>query len=51
MDLILCAAQNVAEGVSCRDGLQAGYASGKLNHAAYQAALTRVLNLRAGLPK
>ena len=51
MDLILCAAQNVAEGVSCRDGLQSGYASGKLNHAAYQAALTRVLNLRAGLPK
>jgi beta-N-acetylhexosaminidase len=51
MDLILCAAQNVAEGVSCRNGLQSGYASGKLNHAAYQAALTRVLNLRAGLPK
>jgi len=51
MDLILCAAQNVAEGVSCRDGLQSGYASGKLNHAAYQAALTRVLNLRAGLPQ
>jgi beta-N-acetylhexosaminidase len=51
MDLILCSAQNVAQGVSCRDGLQSGYASGKLNHAAYQAALTRVLNLRAGLPK
>jgi len=51
MDLILCSAQNVAQGVSCRDGLQSGYASGKLNHAADQAALTRVLNLRAGLPK
>ncbi|MGH3397213.1 MAG: glycoside hydrolase family 3 N-terminal domain-containing protein [Streptosporangiaceae bacterium] len=51
MDLILCAAQNVAEGVNCRNGLQSGYASGKLNHAAYQAALTRVLKLRAGLPK
>jgi len=51
MDLILCAAQNVAEGVSCRNGLQSGYASGQLNHAAYQAALKRVLNLRASLPK
>ena len=51
MDLLLCSAQNVAEGVNCRNGLQSGYASGKPNHAAYQAALTRVLNLRAALPK
>jgi beta-N-acetylhexosaminidase len=51
MDLILCAAQNVAEGVSCRTGLLTGWRSGRLGKAAFRAADARVLSLRAGLPR
>jgi beta-N-acetylhexosaminidase len=49
MDLILCSAQDVGEGVQCLDGLQSGYTSGSLGKAMYLRAETRVQDLRAGL--
>jgi beta-N-acetylhexosaminidase len=49
MDLILAAGQNVPEGVQAMDGLEAGYRSGTLGHPAFQAAVQRVLALRASL--
>jgi len=51
MDLLLCASQQVAQGVSCRNALQSGLRSGSLGLTAFKAADTRILNLRAGLPK
>jgi beta-N-acetylhexosaminidase len=49
MDLVLCSAQDVGQGVQCLDGLQSGYASGSLGKAMFLRAETRVQNLRASL--
>ncbi len=51
MDLVLCAAQNVTEGDQCMDGLENGYNHGQIAKSTFKAAVSRVLALRAGLPK
>ncbi len=50
MELILSAGENPAEGVSCLDGLESGYTSGKLGSTAFKAAVAQILALRKGLP-
>jgi len=50
MDLILCSAQQAAQGNQARIALAEGYQRGKLNQAAFRAAVQRVLALRSGLP-
>jgi beta-N-acetylhexosaminidase len=49
MDLILCSAQDVAEGEQATAGLADGYRDGALGQQAFTAALRRVLALRASL--
>jgi beta-N-acetylhexosaminidase len=51
MDLLLCAGQTKGEGTACLDGLENGYNGGQLGKTAFEAADTRVLNLRASLPR
>jgi beta-N-acetylhexosaminidase len=50
MDLILCAAGSPSQGQAALGGLEHGYLNGTLNHAAFQAAVARILALRASLP-
>jgi beta-N-acetylhexosaminidase len=50
MDLVLCSEGSVGEGEGAIDGLENGYLDGALNKAAFTAAVTRILALRAGLP-
>jgi beta-N-acetylhexosaminidase len=50
MDLLLCSDHRVAEGQQALAGLVAGYRSGQLSRASGQAAVARILDLRAGLP-
>jgi beta-N-acetylhexosaminidase len=50
MDVILSAAGTVTEGSQCAGGLLSGYQNGKLGHAAFLAAVARILALRKGLP-
>jgi len=49
MDLILCAAQQAAQGNQARVALSEDYQQGKLNQAAFRAAVQRVLALRSSL--
>jgi beta-N-acetylhexosaminidase len=49
MDLILCAAQTPGEGAQARRALDNAYQGGTLNHAAFQAAVQRIVALKAGL--
>jgi beta-N-acetylhexosaminidase len=49
MDLILCSAQKATQGEQARIALERAYDSGALNHTAFQAAVQRVLSLKAGL--
>jgi beta-N-acetylhexosaminidase len=49
MDLILCAAQQPGEGQQARAALEKAYGSGALGQAAFQAAVQRILALKAGL--
>jgi beta-N-acetylhexosaminidase len=49
MDLILCSAQKATQGEQARIALEKAYDSGALNQAAFQAAVHRVLSLKAGL--
>jgi beta-N-acetylhexosaminidase len=49
MDLILCSAQQAAQGNQARVALSGDYQQGKLNHAAFRAAVQRVLALRSSL--
>jgi len=49
MDLVLCSAQDVSEGVQAAVGLEEGYRDGQLGQEAFTAALRRVLALRASL--
>jgi beta-N-acetylhexosaminidase len=50
MDLLLCAGGTPAEGEAAQASLAARYRSGSLNHAAFQAAVARILALRSSLP-
>jgi beta-N-acetylhexosaminidase len=49
MDLILCAAQTPTEGEQARSALERGYRDGTLGQAAFQAAVQRILALKASL--
>jgi beta-N-acetylhexosaminidase len=49
MDLILCSGQSATEGKQGRAALAKAYQSGTLSHAAFQAAVQRILALKAGL--
>jgi beta-N-acetylhexosaminidase len=49
MDLILCSEQNVTEGQQAAAGLAVGYKDGELGRSAFDAALQRVIGLRASL--
>ena len=51
MDLILCAARDVAQGRDATAGLASALESGQLNPADFAAALQRVTSLRAARPK
>ena len=51
MDLILCAEGSTLQGEAALGGLENGYVHGRLNHAAFMAAVGRILALRAGLPR
>jgi beta-N-acetylhexosaminidase len=49
MDLLLCSGTAVSQGEQARRGLVAGYQDGLLSHESFQAAVRRVLVLRASL--
>jgi beta-N-acetylhexosaminidase len=49
MDLLLCSGKYYTEGVQAALGLEQGYNDGQLSHAAFTAAVQRVLALRASL--
>jgi beta-N-acetylhexosaminidase len=49
MDLILCSAQQAVQGNQARIALSEDYQQGKLNQAAFRAAVQRVLALRSSL--
>ncbi len=49
MDLLLCSAQNFAEGEQASAALVQGYQDGRLGHPAFATALKRVLALRASV--
>jgi beta-N-acetylhexosaminidase len=51
MDLILCAARDVAQGQDVTAGLASALDGGQLNPADFAAALQRVTSLRTALPK
>ena len=50
MDLILCASGSVSQGITAMDGMRTAYNNGTLPHAAFQAAVNRIIALRQGLP-
>jgi beta-N-acetylhexosaminidase len=50
MDLLLCSENRVTEGQQALAGVVAGYRSGQLSRASGQAAVARILALRASLP-
>lgn len=49
MDLILCSSQSLDQGEQARTALQQGLSSGTLNHAAFIAAVERIISLRSSL--
>ncbi len=49
MDLLLCSGQQVGEGIQGLDGLTAAYRDGTLDKTAFQAAVARIIALRASL--
>jgi beta-N-acetylhexosaminidase len=49
MDLVLCAGQQVSEGIQGLDGLLGGYRDGTLDKAAFHASVARVIALRASV--
>lgn len=49
MDLLLCSQQQVAQGSAARGALEAAYLGGKLNQAAFKAAVQRIIGLRTSL--
>jgi beta-N-acetylhexosaminidase len=50
MELILSAAGTPSEGQQCLAGLLGGFRSGMLGQTTFRAAVTQILQLRAGLP-
>ncbi len=50
MDLVLCAGEQVSEGIQGLDGLTGGFRDGTLDKTAFRAAVARVIALRASLP-
>ena len=50
MDLLLCSDLNASQGEQARTALRDGYRNGTLGHAAFNAALQRIIALRSGLP-
>ncbi len=50
MDLILCANQDPSQGQAALASLESHYSNRTLNQAAFQAAVARILALRASLP-
>jgi beta-N-acetylhexosaminidase len=50
MDLPLCSAQDVTEGQAVATALASALDGGRLDSAAFNAAVQRVTTLRAGLP-
>jgi beta-N-acetylhexosaminidase len=51
MDLLLCAGQTASEGEQALDALEGGYRDGHLSQSAFRASVTRILDLRAALPR
>ena len=49
MDLILCSAQFAGQGLQARNALADGLTGGTLSQSAFNAALTRIVDLRSGL--
>ena len=49
MDLLLCSAQHVSEGVQALDGLVNAYRDGTLNHSKFRASVRNVIALRTSL--
>ena len=49
MDLLLCSGEQVSEGIQGLDGLLGGYRDGTLDKTAFQAAVARIIALRASL--
>jgi beta-N-acetylhexosaminidase len=49
MDLILCSSQDLDQGEQARTALQQDLGHGTLNHAAFVAAVERIMNLRSSL--
>ncbi len=49
MDLILCSGGQVSQGSAARTALQTAYLDGKLNKAAFTAAVQRIIALRSSL--
>jgi beta-N-acetylhexosaminidase len=49
MDLILCSSQTPGQGEQARAALQQGLSNGTLNHAAFTAAVERIISLRSSL--
>jgi beta-N-acetylhexosaminidase len=50
MDLLLCAAQSPGQGLQALDALAGALQDGQLGRAAFRAAVSRILALRATLP-
>jgi beta-N-acetylhexosaminidase len=49
MDLILCSSKSLDQGEQARTALQEGLSNGTLNHAAFTAAVQRIVSLRSSL--
>jgi beta-N-acetylhexosaminidase len=49
MDLILCSAQFAGQGLQARNALADGLTGGTLSQSVFNAALTRIVDLRSGL--
>ncbi len=49
MDLLLCSGEQVSQGIQGLDGLLGGYRDGTLDKTAFQAAVARIIALRASL--
>jgi beta-N-acetylhexosaminidase len=50
MDLVLCSAQSVGEGVQALSALESAYRGRQLGRPAFRASVSRILALRATLP-
>jgi beta-N-acetylhexosaminidase len=51
MDLLLCSAESVGQGIQAGNALESAYRNGQLGGPAFRAAVARILALRATLPR